>query len=165
MAAPITKEELDAILADLKQMYGALAEVAMQVPDAADIVGPRCTLPSAIDMVFEQAAMVGAEQPAAPAAANDSAQPPQTLRPALKALLLQPRVLDLTKRMIKMSVASNSSIALVGVSHFACLASLALEDAEGDVAKASKTLRASMEELITVVEDPGQTWKKAVHDA
>lgn len=55
MTPLITIDELKAILADLKEAWGALASVAMQVPGAAEVVGPRATIPAVVDMVFEQA--------------------------------------------------------------------------------------------------------------
>jgi hypothetical protein len=51
----IENDELDAILNDLKLAWETLAVVAMQVPGAADIVGPRSKVPPVVDIVFEQA--------------------------------------------------------------------------------------------------------------
>jgi len=57
----ITREELAEILADTKQMWEALAAVALQVPGTSEIVRPRAKLPQVIDMVFEQAASASSE--------------------------------------------------------------------------------------------------------
>ena len=57
----ITREELAEILADVKQMWSALCDVAIQVPGAAAFVAPRNKLPPVIDMVFAQAGAVRPE--------------------------------------------------------------------------------------------------------
>lgn len=55
MSDRITNGELDEILADVKQMWEALGDVAMQVPAAREVVAPRRHLPQVIDMIFDQA--------------------------------------------------------------------------------------------------------------
>ena len=56
---PFSRQELDATLADLKQMWGTLADLAMSVPGAKEVIGPRKDLPETIDMIFAQAATNG----------------------------------------------------------------------------------------------------------
>jgi hypothetical protein len=57
------------------------------------------------------------------------------------------KVMDLTKRMLKLSTGSRMTISEVAQAHYNCLASLALEAAAGDKAEAEKLIRKSMEEL------------------
>jgi hypothetical protein len=57
------------------------------------------------------------------------------------------KVMDLTKRMLKLSTASRMTISEVAQAHYNCLASLALEAAGGDKAEAEKLIRKSMDEL------------------
>jgi hypothetical protein len=56
---PFSRQELNATLADLKTMWGALADLAMSVPGAKEVIGPRKDLPETIDMIFAQAATNG----------------------------------------------------------------------------------------------------------
>jgi len=53
---PFSRQQLDSVLADLKEMWGALADLAMSVPGAKEVIGPRKDLPETIDMIFAQAA-------------------------------------------------------------------------------------------------------------
>jgi hypothetical protein len=59
---PFSRQELDATLADLKQMWGALADLAMSVPGAKEVLGPRKDLPKTIDMIFAQASINASPQ-------------------------------------------------------------------------------------------------------
>jgi hypothetical protein len=59
--ARITNDELDAILAEVKEMWAALIDVARMVPGSADIVEPRSKLPEVVAMVFDQAKVVSSE--------------------------------------------------------------------------------------------------------
>ena len=68
---PFSRQELDATLADLKTMWGALADLAMSVPGAKEVVGPRKDLPETIGMIFAQAATnASLQSAAAPPPAN-----------------------------------------------------------------------------------------------
>jgi hypothetical protein len=53
---PFSRQQLDATLADLKEMWAALVAVAMSVPGAKEVLVPRKDLPETIEMIFAQAA-------------------------------------------------------------------------------------------------------------
>jgi hypothetical protein len=74
------------------------------------------------------------------------------------------KILDLVKRMMKLSTSSNMSISEVATAHYHCLASLALEAAAGDLALAEKYIRGAMEELVEHMMDPAGTVKIVVQD-
>ena len=74
------------------------------------------------------------------------------------------KVLDLTKRMLKVSTRSKVTIAECAAAHFNCLASLAIEDAGGNKEKAAQILRDSMDSLATRIDDPNLSWMLAVRD-
>jgi DNA polymerase II small subunit/DNA polymerase delta subunit B len=68
--------------------------------------------------------------------------------------LNEAKVDDLTKRMMKLTTRSNMTIAEVASAHFECLAGLAVEYHQGDMAKAAQLLRDSIEDLASRVESP-----------
>jgi len=74
------------------------------------------------------------------------------------------KVLDLTKRMMKMSTRSGVTVAQAASAHFNCVASLALESVEGDPEKAAVVLQRSMEDLMTRLRDPAISIIKAIKD-
>lgn len=57
----ITRDELSHILADMKEMWATLRDIAMTAPGAAATIGTRMELPEVIDMVFEQAGLAPSE--------------------------------------------------------------------------------------------------------
>lgn len=74
------------------------------------------------------------------------------------------KILDLTKRMMKVSTRSSVTIAECASAHFNCLASLAMEDAGGDKEKAARILRDSMDSLVANLRDPRLSMILAVRD-